>query len=265
MTDIALVSCNFLGRSVGGGVIARMRDALAAVEASLKTEYASVNPGVSFVDWCGIGGIGGFRENGGPHTHGIAVDLDYGANPYIATRTGSHLGGEAAGIGLTGVREAAIAACDRIVGGTADLSARKPHEDTGAVWDRFHAVSEAWKAYFGPYFSAANTLVKRPPAPNWQTCDASGFVSMVTNKELIVDISAVPLQVLRDYEAVRIPTVVGGPSKSPAITRNPAHGFLTHPRHVSVAMCKVGNMRWGACDFGPLESGDIMHYDLSGR
>ena len=265
-TNITLVSCTFLGRNVGGGVIARMRDTLAAVEAALKTQYTAQNLGIPFVEWCGVHGVGGFREHGGPHTKGIAVDLDYTENPYIATRTGPHYGGEAYGATL-GVRAAAVEACDRIMGGSgvADLACRKPGESTELVWDRFYAVSEGWKKYFSPYFSTVNHTVHRAPAANWQSCDISGFAEMVSNQELVVPISMVPIQVLRDYEAVRIPTVIGSPSKLPPVTRNPARGFLTHPKHVAVAMCKVGNMRWGACDFGYAESGDIMHYDLSGR
>lgn len=264
--NITLVPCTFLGKKVGGGVIVRMRDSLAAVEAALKTEYNNLNPGMPFIQWCGINGIGGFREHGGPHTKGIAVDLDYTENPYIAIRTGTHFGGEAAGASL-GVRVEAIEACDRIMGGTtaADLACRRSGESTELVWDRLNAVSVGWKNYFSPYFNNKNLLVRRKPIYNWQTCDVNGFAAMVTSKELIVDINTVPIQILRDYEAVRIPTVVGTPSKYPATTRNPARGFLTHPKHVAVAMCKVGNMRWGACDFGYAESGDIMHYDLSGR
>lgn len=266
MSNIVLVSCTFLGHNVGGGVISRMKDALVAVETQLKKEHGEVNPGVPFLQWCGVGNIGGYRENGGPHTKGIAVDLDYTSNPYIAVRTGSRYGGEAAGSKL-GVRAAAVEACDRIMGGPglADLACRKPGELTELVWDRLNAVSKGWIKYFSPYFNASSSLIRRAPVANWQTCDVGGFSQMVTTKELIVDIGTVPIQILRDYEAVRIPTVVGSPSKSPAVTRNPARGFMTHPKHVAVAMCKTGNMRWGACDFGYAESGDIMHYDLSGR
>lgn len=262
-TDL-VTQCSFLGHSVGGGVVPKMLAALHAVEAALKAQYTAANPGVPFAEWCGITGVGGFREHGGPHTRGIAVDLDYTLNPYIATRTGQHFGGEFAGAGLVGVREAAVEACDRIVGGTADLSCRKPGESTESVWDRLHLVSEGWKAYFSPWFNTDHAKVTRKPVPNWQSCPAGDFAPMVASGELkVTDLTQVPVQVLRDYEAVRIPTVIGSPSKSPEVTRNPARGFLTHPKHLAVAMCKVGKMRWGACDFGHSESGDIMHYDLA--
>ncbi|WP_264653279.1 hypothetical protein [Actinoplanes cyaneus] len=40
-------------------------------------------------------------------------------------------------------------------------------------------------------------------------------------------------------------------------------GFLDIPRDVVLALVTVGGMRWGASDFGPRESGDIMHFDLA--
>ena len=73
------------------------------------------------------------------------------------------------------------------------------------------------------------------------------------------------LQILRDYELVRVPMCVGAPAASPHVTRNPARGFLTIPRHVVVAVCDAAGMRWGACDFGAAESGDMMHFDLGRR
>src|SRR5262249_10612465 len=69
-------------------------------------------------------------------------------------------------------------------------------------------------------------------------------------------------RMLRDYELVRIPLVIGNPSLAPARTRNPARGFLDLRKELVVAMCDVGGLRWGACDFGPSESGDIQHFDL---
>jgi hypothetical protein len=58
--NITLVPCSFLGKKVGGGVIARMRDSLAAVEAALKIEYSNLNLGIPFIQWCGVNSIGGY-------------------------------------------------------------------------------------------------------------------------------------------------------------------------------------------------------------
>src|SRR6266566_314617 len=64
-------------------------------------------------------------------------------------------------------------------------------------------------------------------------------------------------QILRDYESVRIPMVTGSVSETPQTTRNPAHlsGFLNIIMEIVVAMCDVGQLRWGACDFGAQQSG----------
>src|SRR5262249_42756474 len=84
-------------------------------------------------------------------------------------------------------------------------------------------------------------------------------------------------QMLRDYEEVRTPMLFGNPAQPITKTRNPAHGFLQLRKELAVSMITVGGpalsqqlsnlnlpdskMRWGACDFGPTQSGDIMHFD----
>ncbi len=263
MTAPALVRATFLGHAVGGGVSARMRDALLAVEADLRAEHAGLpEPRPDFVAWCGVRqGLGGYREGAGFHAKGVAIDIDYELNPYIATRTGTALGGEAAGAKL-GVRAAALAACDRAcaaAGVACDLAARRKGEPTGAVWDRFDAVHRALVGYFAPWFHAEAVLIRRRPVPHADVAAPAAFAALAG--ELLVAVDRVPVQVLRDYEAVRVPMVRGAPSVLPSVTRNPARGFLTIPRHVAVALCDVGTMRWGACDFGAAESGDIMHFD----
>jgi len=265
---ITLVRTQFLGRNVGGGVTAAMRDALAKAEEALKAEHASQAPQVPWLDWCGVQSIGGYRLNGGPHTRGIAVDLDYTENPYIATRTANRYGGEAQGAKLQKERQMAVAACDRAVATTtslvtADLAARRKGESTAFVWDRFKVVSDALVKYFAPYFRHEGKLVSRVPVPKLGEADLDDFEPLVRSGELVVPLAGVPLQVLIDYEAVRIPMVIGSPSAAPRVTRNPARGFLTIPRHVTIALCDVAHMRWGASDFGPAESGDMMHFDLA--
>ncbi len=69
-------------------------------------------------------------------------------------------------------------------------------------------------------------------------------------------------RILRDNELVRVPMEFGAPSASPARMRNPARGFLDLRKEVVVALCDVGHLRWGACDFGLAQSGDMMHFDL---
>jgi hypothetical protein len=249
MAVVPLIATRFLGVGIGGGVAPVLRDALGRVEDALRDEYARAQltapDGLTWGPWHGVHAIGGYRERGGHHSEGIAIDLDYARNGYSPTRTGSTLGGEAAGAKLPGVRAAFMAAADRAClaayGRPADLSARGKGESTGAVWDRWKRVSDAVVAYLSP----------------WYVSDAGQPGPLVGR--------VVPPQVALDYVALRTPLVIGAPSLAPKIARNPARGLMSLRRPVVVALCDVGGLRWGACDFGRLESGDIMHFDLARR
>ncbi len=290
-----LVQCRFLGGRVNGGVAARMRDALARTEASLHAEFTTLEPAkridpdtgaptADFAKWCDVRTVGGYRASAGLHSKGIAVDLDYGENPYIATRTGQTLGGERAGARLLAMRRDALAACDRAMTfvarapATANLAARGRGEKTSDVYDRFQSVSTALARYLGVMFRKDLPFIHRVPVLN--AADASlGAFDVIDDDELLPATDALDalagmgikeppaerLQILRDYELVRAPMCVGAPAASPHVTRNPARGFLTIPRHVVVALCDAARMRWGACDFGAAESGDMMHFDLGRR
>jgi hypothetical protein len=259
-----LVQGKFLERTIHGGVAPKMLSWLGKVEADLRTTYAAVNPGVPFKVWCGDNGIGGWRLHGGKHTDGVAIDLAYDENPYVVTRNGTKFGGEYKGRSLKTMRAAFAAACDRMVGGYADISGRKPDESTGSVWDRFNAVSNAWKAYFRPYFKTDAIKIERKPVKNYLTAPIEAFSAVASELLPGVTFRDVPIQVLRDYETVRVPTVFGDPAEYPSKTRNPARGFMTIPRHVAIALCVIGRMRWGICDFGDEENGDVMHFDSPG-
>ena len=244
-----MIATHFLGVNIAGGVAPALRDALGGVEDHLRDEYArgqlTAPDGLTWAIWHGVHGIGGYRKNGGHHTQGIAIDLDYARNGYAVTRTGNVYGGEAEGAHLPGVRKAFMAACDRACDATygrpADLSAREYGESTASVWDRWDRVSRAVMTYLAPwYISDAGSQGALPGV-------------------------AVPPQVAIDYSVLRIPLVVGSPSLIPKVTRNPARGLMNLRRPVVVALCDVGGLRWGACDFGRAESGDLMHFDLAKR
>ncbi|KYF60109.1 hypothetical protein BE04_15050 [Sorangium cellulosum] len=161
----------------------------------------------------------------------------------------------------------------------ADLSARRQGETTAAVWTRFDAVSRALASYLGTTFRSDKAVVPRKPVPQWLDGEEIHFSSIHTwerhprhealrrigaaaRPDWPLSLEATLIQTLRDYEAVRIPMVVGSPRESPTKTRNPARGFMTLSQPLVIALCDVGRLRWGACDFGAAESGDIMHFDL---
>ena len=251
-----LVAAPFLGRSPR---VSRAFGAkLARVEAALRDAYleemltlpASEQP--TFVAWHGVRGVGGYREGAGYHGKGRAIDINYSRNGYAACAThtarGLVYGGESAGAKLPGVRKAFIAACGRAcaaAGVLCDLSARREGESTASVWDRWHVVSEAVRVYLAPYFPAVDDL----------DAGEADTLPGVT----------IPAQVMADYQALRVPLVVGQPVARPRLTRNPAKGLMDLRRAVVVALCDVGGMRWGGCDFGAGSSSDLMHFDDASR
>ena len=254
---LVLVAAPFLGRSprvshAFGEKLARVEDALRdayTIEMLALPAHAS-RP--TFAAWHGVTGVGGYREAAGWHGKGRAIDINYSRNGYAvcATHTARGLvyGGESAGAKLSGVRAAFMAACGRACvasGDLCDLSARRAGESTAAVWDRWHVVSEAVRAYLAPYYPAVDDL------------DA-GEADVLPGVEI-------PPQVAADYQALRVPLVVGQPVTRPRLTRNPAKGLMDLRRAVVVALGDVGGMRWGGCDFGVGSSGDLMHFDDAPR
>jgi len=271
MDTSLLVQFKFCGFDVGGGAIAEFRERLLAAEQSLERNLGMKGRDLGVE--LGISNIGGYRMNAGRHGLGRAIDIDYSAAPYIATRTptstgGYVYGGEAAGASLHGVREAAMAACDRAVAwryasGTADLAARRSGESTESVYLRFQKVDMAWRDYFGAVFGDSPNVQRLPGVPPLpvELIDTATSLATIAKHSPGVDAKAVRAQIIADFDAIRIPTVFGNPTARPAKTRNPVRGFLPFASALAVALCDVGHMRWGACDFGAHESGDVMHWD----
>jgi hypothetical protein len=290
------------GKGVNPVMAERLSQAEAAIRATYDAlpEEDRVDPatglgGASFRQWCAIKEPHrAWRPGRSHHSAGAAVDVNYTTNPYIATRSGDVYGGEAAGHQLTGVREAAVAVYDRAVeftdgpGATADVAARRPGESTQSVWNRFSTVSAALAGYLSLAFHTERTTISRAPIPDVENADTATLDQIPSTElrapdealTLITDLTSSDFwleshpdgapdpwdlyyRILRDYELVRIPMVIGNPSFSPALTRNPARGFLDIRPEIVVALCDVG-MRWGASDFDSGRSnGDIQHFDLA--
>jgi len=259
--EASLVSIRFLGCRTR--VAPRFAAKLNRVEVALHAEWQRTMlalPGgahtPTFAAWHGIRTVGGYRARAGWHGRGRAIDLNYYRNGYAACRTvlasGRVVyGGEASPLPMRPAREAFADACDRACmafdGAPADLSARKKGETGGAVWDRFDRVSRAVIAYLAPYYPAVDDL---------DAGDADHLPD--------VDPASIPAQVAADYWALRVPLVVGTPSLSPRLTRNPAKGIFDLPRHTFVALDAAG-LRLGPCDLSARASGDLQHYDDASR
>ena len=258
------------------------------------------NGRASFVQWTGITGPHVcWRPNAGHHSAGSAIDIDAAANPHIVTRNGGVPGGERWAEGLVDMRNRALDVYDRAMRcmepriGTADVRARQPGESTPAVWSRFRAVSDALADYLCLAVDPRPRDVTRVALENADDLTDDALLAAIPEGERLpfdravahidamlgdpafkashpdwpLDPPAQYLRVLRDYELVRIPMVVGRPSPTPSSTRNPARGFLRLRSEIVTALCDVG-LRWGACDFevradGSSQNGAMMHFDLA--
>ncbi|HET9143112.1 hypothetical protein [Actinophytocola sp.] len=284
----------FLGQPCENGVDPSMVAALAAVEENLRELHRAAGVESPFEQWAGIHEPHKGIYPGGHHAAGIAVDLNYTTNPYVATRTVHTFGGERGS--AVAVRRAAVEVYDRAVAftfsetDTSDTSCRI-HDSIGDIYDHFQVASDCLVYYLGAAFSADPRRVDRRPVPGVAELADGDPAFDVFGAELPGGLAAADAviaaldgqmssdgwreahpnwpytpaqqywQLLRDFELVRTPMVFGSPADVRS-TRNPARGFLDLRREVVLALVEVGGMRWGACDFGPDESGDIMHFDL---
>jgi hypothetical protein len=291
-----LVTPTFLGQPTGAGVNPDMAAVLATVENDLQAQYDGLPPdeqgATSFTAWCGLHDeIIGWRHNAGYHASGSAVDLNVTTCPYIATRTNGTPGGESGAD--PAALAAAVAVYDRAVSfmegsdaPAADVRAKRGSENHGDVWDRFMRVSGALSYYLAFAVRSDLLRINRTPVPDaenastdaldgiptterWDKDQALGYIDQIlsdgdfvqTHPDWNQDTETTYYRILRDYELVRIPMEFGAPGPAPAHTRNPARGFLDLPRWVVVSLSDVGQLHWGAADFGP-QSGDMQHFDL---
>ncbi len=192
-----LVPFTFLGQPCGAGINTVLRDRLTAVETHLRTRFAalpdaektkpgSTEPAANHIEWMGIREPHiGWRSLAGFHASGSAIDIAISTNPYIATRTGTKLGGEKAGNSLTKQRADAVAAYDRAMKFTrlapaspdqADVSSRTglpgapDRETTAHVYARFKAASDALAKYLSLAFHNPESVrINRPPVQKLDT------------------------------------------------------------------------------------------------
>jgi hypothetical protein len=277
-----------------------VRAAFEALDPARRIDPSTGRAGASFSEWAAITGPHVcWRPHAGHHSAGAAIDLNPATNPYIVTRNAGIPGGQAGGEALTGMRLRFLAACDRAVHfltgslAGADLSPRRPNESTQSVWTRFKVASDALVVYLSLAVDRGPSSVSRVALENADDVSDDELLAAVPDTERLPAETALPeleellespefranhpdwphraqaqyLRILRDYEHARIPMVVGEPSATPPLTRNPARGFLNLRCEIVTALCDQG-LRWGACDFkiradGSSRNGAMMHFDLA--
>jgi len=277
-----------------------VRAAFDALKPAERIDPSTLKGRASFSKWVAIMGPHAcWRPNAGHHSAGSAIDINSATNPYIVTRNGGVPGGEEGGETLVAMRDRALAVYDRAMQfmtppvAVADVRCRQPNESTPSVWARFKAVSDALVIYLSFAVDYRPAAVSRVAFENADDVSDEELLATIPEGErrpldrAIAQLEAYLgtqdfqashpswpytareqfLRILRDYEHVRIPMVIGSPAPTPAQTRNPARGFLNLRCEIVTALCDQG-LRWGACDFriradGSSRNGAMMHFDLA--
>ncbi|MCY1004459.1 hypothetical protein OV079_02515 [Nannocystis pusilla] len=172
----------------------------------------------------------------------------------------------------------------------ADVSIRV-HDTIEVTYDRFRLVSDALAYYLGHVIWTVDPTIARSITNLDSVPDGDPAFAAIPLTERLDETNGVIAleatmhdpawqanhpgwslspaqqywQILRDFEALRVPFLFGNPAAPITTTRNPSLGFLDLRREVVVALVSVGHLRWGASDFGVNQSGDVMHFDLNGH
>jgi hypothetical protein len=210
-------------------------------------------------------GHGGARPNaagGGMHSFGLAADVEYTGNPWIA---GQHVERDkqtrqptAAGERTLAANREFTAAANRaallVSGATVDFTAAFLHglrsRPTADAFDVLASRNSDLEAYL----AAADDLdaIRR----RLEARRAAGTAGVVSPGES-TDAAAARWQaaIRADFARLRAADSNFAPD------RDPARGFLNLHRDLVVALRDAAGLAWGAVDFGATESGDVMHFD----
>lgn len=175
------------------------------------------------------------------HTLGLAVDIKYTTNPWVAgnpsPRAANRYFIEAmsnAALLISGVRLTLDAAYLHRLGSGGTYS-------TADAYDILHARDQDLRRYLaldGDRRAIGVAIAARV---------AAGTRGVPT------DVGLWARRIRRDLQRLR-----AGPFRAP---RNPLGGFLNLHRDLVVALRDDACLAWGAVDFGPRASGDMMHFD----
>jgi hypothetical protein len=162
----------------------------------------------------------------------------------------------------------------------------------GEQWERFEALSRTVSNYFNLVFdrdkataalatqegddddprilrwsskgelkSSAKAEAASPRSEDDARARVQGVIDDVHGGSWSLDADGMAGQIRSDFRTIALVMVRGKPNENARETRNPLLGMMDLSREVVEAMCGVGGLYWGGCEFGN-NSGDVMHFDL---
>lgn len=205
----------------------------------LEEEHKGARPGVR--DWS-------------MHLFGLAIDIGFTRNPWVTNPSGNP----------SKVAEIALRAA-RLVGpsgtGERGITARYLHDLASANrdTDQIYKILADWSMWLGEYFalaSDAKRLQSLLPVAN-VIYPADPAVPWLRPGESLAAAAARWTRLVRvDFDAFAASVSRTGSKKNEV-----RHGFMDLARDLVMALRDESCLGWGAVDFGPTASGDIMHFD----
>jgi hypothetical protein len=237
----------WLGRRFRNGIHEVLLRKLQAAEAHLRRlpAYASLSDAE-------LGRALGLREDiGGArtgrssmHSFGLAVDVEYTANPWILGNPDAPTSNEST---RQACNRAALLAGGRVIDTAPPFLSGLARGGTAAAYDALRSLHLELVAYLGlaGNAAAARTHVARNAA-------VAGLMQPGESTDAAAARWAE--QARADLARLRLP----GSNFHPR--RDPLRGFLSLDRDLVIALRDSGRLAWGAIDFGA-QSGDVMHFD----
>ncbi|MDN3514161.1 MAG: hypothetical protein NG747_07155 [Candidatus Brocadia sp.] len=184
------------------------------------------------------------------HTFGLAIDISYTHNPWLSNpeRDTSKI----AGITLRAAQF--IGGKPRTQQGiTANLlhQIAVQHQDTAEIYK----ILSEWSNWLGAYFALATDLKRlesQLPVLNAINPD----IGFIRPGESLAEAAKRHARVMKsDFDDFATAVARGGDKE--AVRK----GFMDLPRDLVLALREYACLAWGAVDFGPNQSGDVMHFD----
>ena len=273
-----MVNPFFLGWPFNNGVHTVLMRRLRVAEQNLLAlpQYAEMTP-VELAAALGMrqrhGGARPASTSASMHTLGLAVDVNYTGNPWVA---GQHVDRDRRGPSPAGqiteqanrnfseaVNRAALLISGERIDFTAMYLSRLSAQPTTQIYDVLAQRDRDLRAYLRLTSDAGAlraVLVERERAATADVLRPGETVDAAVNRWgpiVTRDLSNLRLGATRALNAAGREVTV---EQSNFTGRDPCKGFLNLSRDLVVALRDAAGLAWGAVDFGA-ESGDVMHFD----